>query len=83
MDKSCDQAFIKLGTAVKGNLVYINHKKFIPLFSISHILISGVNIGHSIFVSDNFRGPIEEKSLHCINSYNNFIKILFSDEVLL
>ena len=61
MAKSGDQAFIKLGTAVKGNLVYINHKKFIPLFSISHILISGVNIGHSIFVSDNFRGPIEEK----------------------
>ena len=61
MAKSSDKAFIKLGPAVEGNLVYINQEKFIQLFSVSHIFISGVYIGHSIFVSDNFRGPIEEK----------------------
>ena len=59
MAKSGNQTFIKLGPAVEGNLVYINRQKFIQLFSVSHIFISGVNIGHSIFVSDNFRGTIE------------------------
>ena len=66
MAKSGDQAFIKLCPAVEGNLVYINHEKFVQLFSVSHILISGVNW---------------RKNLHYINSFTNFIKILFSDEL--
>ena len=60
MAKSGDQAFIKWCPAVEGILVYINHEKFIQLFSVSHIFISGVNIGHSMVVSDNF-GGLKEK----------------------
>ena len=64
MAKSGNQTFIKLGPAVEGNLVYINRQKFIQLFSVSHIFISGVNIGHSIYVSDNFRGSKEKSALY-------------------